>query len=131
MTGVNQASRDFWYSVISRTMSEGPLSFPKLMENGEEVPRPETSGILVRHVGELKGQLADWRASFQDDVRGFHAVEFPERYDCHLDNKDPLKDPLGHLVEDSPATLALAVGLGALATGAAIYAMSRRRGGSE
>lgn len=130
MPGLDLASRDFWYMVISRTMSGGPLNFPKHLESGDEVPRPETSGLLVRHVGELKGQVADWRASFTIDERGFHAVEFTERYECHLDKKDPLKDPLGHLVEDSPGTLALAVGLSALAIGATVYALSKRKGGS-
>jgi len=124
-----QDSRDFWYSVISRTMSDGPLSVDKLLESGEEVPRPEASGLLIRHVGEIKGQIADWRASFDNDERGFHAVEYSDRYDCHLDNKDPLKDPLGHLVEDSPGTLALAVGLGLLAAGATVYALTRKKNG--
>ena len=70
-----QEARDFWRSVVEWTLSEGqPISFPKVLDSGEDVPRPQLSGFMVRSVGELKGQIADWRASLQDDPRGFHAV---------------------------------------------------------
>ncbi len=61
-----QEARDFWRSVVEWTLSEGqPISFPKVLDSGEDVPRPELSGFMVRSVGELKGQIADWRASLQ------------------------------------------------------------------
>jgi hypothetical protein len=98
---------NFWKAVISRTLTGGyngkrPLILSKYFENGSEIPRPEDTSVLNRGLGEIKLQKADWRASFQKLDQGFHAVEFNDRYDCHIDKVDPDKDPIGHLVEDSP-----------------------------
>lgn len=129
---MTEEADEFWRSVIAWVIQEDDtVSFPKFDANGTEVPRPEDSQFLFQSVGELKGQLHDWRASLQDDIRGFHAVEFADRYDCHLDQRDPTKDPLGHLAVDSPATAALAIGLGALAVGGLLYYLSRRGGGGS
>lgn len=121
---IEEDAPGFWQSIIEWTLSEGTLTFPKAQESGLVVPRPEDSGFLVKHVGELKGQLADWRASLDNDQRGFHAVEYEDRFECHIDHKDPFKDPLGHLVEDSPGTLGLIIGgiaVAGLAGGLAYY----------
>jgi hypothetical protein len=77
------------------------------MNNGEQIPSPDLTSptILQKHLGELRGQIADWRASFKDSSAGFHAVEFEDHYETHVDSVDPLKDPVGHLVKDSPGTL--------------------------
>ena len=97
---------NFWQDVIQWTISlDGKFNFLKSLPDGSEVHRPEECTFLKRHIGELKGQIADWRASFTDSDSGFHAVEFEDRYECHIDKKDPFKDPIGHLVEDSPGTL--------------------------
>ncbi|MBX8638631.1 MAG: hypothetical protein KIY11_09805, partial [Thermoplasmata archaeon] len=104
----NEEAISFWKWVISETYEKRQLNLGKQFVNGESIPRPEkTTGMLVRHIGEPKGQIADWRASFADSDEGFHAVEFADRYYCHIDKKDPLKKPLEHLVEDSPQTLEL------------------------
>ena len=99
---------NFWQNVIQWTISqEGKFNLLKRRsDNGAEVPRPELCSFLKKDIGELKGQIADWRAPLANSVKGFHAVEFKDRYECHIDKKDPLKDPVGHLVEDSPSTLA-------------------------
>lgn len=107
MEGYNDAYL-IWNSIIQQTLSAGrPLKFPKTMSNGKQIPPPDQAKptILQRHVGEIKGQIADWRASFEDSSSGFHAVEFEDYYETHIDSIDPLKDPLGHLVKDSPGTL--------------------------
>ena len=107
----------FWQDVIQWTISlGGKFNFLKFLpKEGSEVPRPEGCSFLKKDLGELKGQIADWRASFSDSDTGFHAVEFEDRYECHIDRKDPFKDPLGHLLEDSPGTL-FVVGLVAIGT---------------
>ena len=97
-----------WNSIIEQTLSAGrPLKFSKIMDNGSRIPSPDETRphILQKNLGELKGQIADWRASFKDSKAGFHAVEFNDHYETHIDSVDPKKDPLGHLVNDSPGTL--------------------------
>lgn len=126
-------AQEYWSIVVRETLNgcysgRSPLVIPKNTESDGAAPHPSLAeGVLVQHVGELKGQLADWRASLNETDQGFHAVEFIDRYDCHMDAKDPFKDPLGHLIEDSPGTLAL-VGAVAIvgALGALAYALSRR-----
>ena len=120
----------FWKWVISETYERRQFKLSKLTVNGEIVPRPEdTNGMLVRHIGEPKGQIADWRASFRNTIEGFHAAEYNDYYLCHIDKKDPFKDPLGHLIEDSPQTLELlfVVAL-VLLTGALVYTLTSKKG---
>lgn len=105
---LEQQANDFWKEVISYTLSNGPIQFYKKFDDGRDIPKPENSGILFRHIGELKGQVADWRASLQNRKEGFHVVEYEDHYETHIDSIDPIKDPLGHLVNDSPGTLVLA-----------------------
>jgi|YelNatPaOPRAMG01_1025707.scaffolds.fasta_scaffold40692_2 hypothetical protein len=103
-----------WNSIIEQTISTGkPLRFKKIMNNGQPLPSPgETDPkILVKHVGEPKGQIADWRASFNNSKAGFHAVEFEDYYETHIDSVDPIKDPIEHLLKDSPRTLFGVIGV--------------------
>ncbi len=115
-----QQADDFWKMVISYTLSNGPIKFSKKFDNGEDVPKPEDSTILFKHIGELKNQVADWRASLENKKEGFHLVEFEDHYETHIDSVDPLKDPLGHLINDSPGTLVIA-GIAVLAIGGLAY----------
>lgn len=110
MTEYNKAYV-IWNSIISKTITKGRCTFPKFMENGTRIPSPDETlpKIFQRHVGEPKGQLLDWRASFANSSAGFHAVEFFDRYETHIDSVDPLKYPLGHLIEDSPVTFVLLI----------------------
>jgi hypothetical protein len=97
-----------WSSIIGQTISaDRQLRFEKIMDNGQPIPHPEETDpkILVKHLGEPKGQIADWRTSFNNSDKGFHAVEFVDYYETHIDSVDPLKDPIGHLIKDSPGTL--------------------------
>ena len=86
-----------WADVV-RTVLANPVhvdtSFAK-----STLPPPTSSGF-VASIGELKGQLADWRLPLPDK-RGIHAVEFENKYSAHWDNKDPTMDWLGHLLEDA------------------------------
>lgn len=131
MESEKESAYEFWYSVIQRTLSEKPktFTFSKFDENKKEVPRPEKAkGLIKKHIGEPKGQVADWRASFKDNKEGFHAVEFEDYYECHIDKIDPDKDPLGHLQEDSPGTLGAIFSVGAIILGGvALYYFSKKK----
>ncbi len=131
MGEVNEAY-SIWISIIEQTVSAGhKLKFPKEMDNGEIIPPPDEANpkILRKHIGELKGQKADWRASFENSDHGFHAVEFADHYETHIDSVDPLKDPLGHLVNDSPGTLITIGVISAIAItgGALAYVFTRKK----
>lgn len=119
-----------WISIIEQTVSAGqPLEFPKEMDNGKIIPSPDETKpkILTRHIGEPKWQIADWRASFTDSKKGFHAVEFEDRYETHIDSVDPLKDPLNHLIKDSPKTLVGIISAIVVAGGIVGYAFMRKK----
>ncbi|MHB8396919.1 MAG: hypothetical protein ACYDAZ_06330 [Thermoplasmataceae archaeon] len=132
MTNDHAADR-FWNTVISQTLTGGhdgkhPFVFSKHYENGTEVPRPEASSFLHWGVGELKLESkTDWRASFEDSKQGFHVVEFSDRYECHVDKVDPDRDPLGHLVEDSPGTLVAIAIAGVAAIGGTAYYFYKKK----
>ncbi len=109
-------ANEFWSLVIADALASGHLRVPKMNFRGIPTPRPESSGLFRRSVGEPKGQIADWRANIPNSSRGVHVVEYPGHYAVHVDHYDPAKHPILHLVRDSPLTLAtmLAVGLGSL-----------------
>lgn len=130
-TGVRSAD-SYWTEVARKTLAArrtgaDPLVIPKSLANGMRTPHPsEATGVLVHHIGELKGQVADWRASFSEHDEGFHCVEYHDRYECHVDSKDPFKDPVGHLASDSPGTLVAIGAVAAVGAAAAIaYALTR------
>lgn len=105
-------SYDFWNSVIASVLSFGSMEFSKAGPDGLRVPGPGESGLFRKSVGERKGQLADWRATVPGSRRGVHVVEFPEHYSVHVDRFDPGKDPIRHLLMDSPKTFASIIGAG-------------------
>ncbi|MGC8981991.1 MAG: hypothetical protein ACP5JU_03540, partial [Minisyncoccia bacterium] len=111
-----------WYSIIKSTIEMGHLSFPKTMSDGRAIPSPAEvkPPIFRKHIGEPKGQIADWRASFKDSNTGFHVVEYNDHYETHIDKIDPLKDPIGHLVNDSPGTIILGT-IGVIVIGGLLY----------
>jgi hypothetical protein len=116
----------FWKQVISQTMTGGctgeqPFLLRKKFENRSEVPHPSHTKILKWSIGELKPEpKTDWRASFSNREEGFHAVEFDDRYECHIDKFDSNKHLLNHLIHDSPPTLASLIVAGVVLTAGGI-----------
>ncbi|MHB8567265.1 MAG: hypothetical protein ACYC7D_13170 [Nitrososphaerales archaeon] len=55
-------------------------------------------------LGDKMGALRQFRGR-----SGFHVREYEDRFVFHRDCRDPRKDPMGHLIHDSPETL-LALG---------------------
>ncbi|MGP6220766.1 hypothetical protein [Caldiplasma sukawensis] len=88
----------FWREKIDETVRRGKIEFKK----DDKVPDPSDSGLFRRSVGEIKGQKSDWRHSLQGRREGIHLIEFNDRYEMHVDRYDPSKNPLGHLIFDSP-----------------------------
>lgn len=129
----NNEADEFWKTVITKTLSDGytgkaPLVLSKYLEEGQEIPRPESTTIMTKHIGEIKFQRADWRASFDNSNEGFHAVEFEDRFECHIDKVDPKKDPLGHLIKDSPGTLGLIIASAVtLTVGGIVYFFRKKK----
>jgi len=50
-------------------------------------------------LGERKGAKKQYRYG------NLHIREYDDKYVVHIDRVDPMKDPLGHLLKDSPETL--------------------------
>lgn len=119
-------SPDFWNTVISEVLLRDEITISRTLPDGTTVPHPSESGLFRKSIGELKGQIADWRASIEGSDSGIHVVEFRDRYEVHVDRYDPAKKPVEHIIHDSPKTgAALAIaGLGVLV---AARFLSRRK----
>lgn len=74
---------------------------------------PSKCSYLEHSIGELKGQIADWRGSITGKNEGFHVVEFSDRFECHIDVWGPAKTFWRHLTDDSPGTLGAIFGVAA------------------
>ena len=109
--------RVFWKEQISKALISGKVIINKVDREGDEIPPPGDSGLFKRSVGELRGQMSDWRASIEGSTRGIHVVEFRDHYEIHVDRFDPYKKPVEHLLYDSPV-------YGAILTGVSIVALS-------
>ncbi|MCL5794562.1 MAG: hypothetical protein M1138_07055 [Candidatus Thermoplasmatota archaeon] len=118
-------SRDFdlWNQVLASAVMGNRVLIGKEDLNGNSVTRPESSGLLVRSVGSLSGQKADWRSPIDGSRKGIHVVEYADRYEVHTDRFDPSKRPLEHLVFDYGPVLLK----GALIAIAAQFLASRSR----
>ncbi|MEM0155293.1 MAG: hypothetical protein QW597_01650 [Thermoplasmataceae archaeon] len=124
MTG--ETPPDFWNATLARVLMAGSLTIQKVDSFGNKVPDPFSSGLFRRSIGEPKGQIADWRASIEGSERGVHVVEFRDRYELHVDRYDPYKNPLKHIVYDSPKT-GLSLVLGGIGIALFIRSVVRRR----
>jgi len=61
----------------------------------------EGFGFVETLLGDPKGCLRQYRKG-----NGLHVREYEEHFEIHEDQVDPRVDPLGHLIRDSPETLA-------------------------
>lgn len=90
---------DSWNTVVAMVLVLGSCSIPRrIMDTGPG--DPGKSGLFSRSVGKIRGQFADWRCSIDDSSLGIHVVEYPDRYEVHVDAHDPHKTPLRHLLLD-------------------------------
>jgi hypothetical protein len=74
------------------------------MDDGEiEVPKSVRPIMLdaaqETRLGERRGAKKQYRYG------NLHIREYDDKYVVHVDKVDPRKDPLGHLLKDSPETL--------------------------
>ena len=108
----------FWKKIITKIdlinkKNGGTYRIWKKNIFGVSIPRPEKANLLRWSLGEPKGQIADWRASFLNREEGFHALEYKNYYECHIDRINPHKNLPGHLIQDSPHLLLIAgIGIG-------------------
>ncbi|CAD7767123.1 MAG: hypothetical protein DNFNHJIP_00530 [Candidatus Argoarchaeum ethanivorans] len=83
----------------------------KLLERkqfGENITIPKRdmqipSGCRETLLGDPNGSHKQYRCDQND--QNIHILEYDDRYEVHKDRVDPRKDPLGHLISDSPETL--------------------------
>lgn len=122
---IRKSPYDFWNSVVASVLSYGTMEFSKELPEGGMVPSPEISGLFARSVGEPKGQVADWRSSVPRSMRGVHVVEFEDHYSVHVDQFDPNKAPVRHLLVDSPKTIMSLFSAGLMSL--LFYGIFRRR----
>lgn len=69
-------ANSFWKAVIANTFEnnytgKNPLILSKYFEDGGEIPRPENTNFMKRHLGEIKFQKADCRASLEGIKKDF------------------------------------------------------------
>jgi len=77
-----------------------------------EVPK-EIRPFMLEHAEETKiGQKNGANKQYRYDK--LHIREYDDKYLVHMDNVDPRKDPVGHLIFDAPEVL---IGLAAAAIG--------------
>ncbi len=122
---MDQNSRSFWQIKITEAIQGDVVVVPK-NDGISNVPKPRDSGLFRRSLGEIKGQIADWRASVPGTTQCVHAVEYRDRYEVHLDRYDPGKKPLEHLLYDSPKYAAI-IATGAVATLAIVRTLLRKK----
>ncbi len=90
---------DSWNTLCALAFTVDKIDVPKSIGN------PMETGLFVRSVGKLRGQIRDYRGTVDGSTMGIHVVEFPGHYEVHVDHFDPYKKPLEHLLVDSPDTL--------------------------
>jgi hypothetical protein len=76
---------------VSFIDDEGSIIVPKSV-------RP-TIDYEVTHLGDKKGARQQFRH------KNLHIRDYGDYYTVHIDNIDPRKDPLGHLIIDAPELL--------------------------
>ena len=106
-----------WDSVIRELRSKRPLAAVRIPKDW--FPHPLRIKGMRQGIGLLRGQSADYRMRLPDGG-ALHVREYPAYYKAHLDQVDPVLDPLDHLRRDAPEVFTAAgLALGAI-TGALV-----------
>jgi hypothetical protein len=71
----------------------------------DEIPPEFTRSRLAAR---REGAVASYRDSRRRD--SVHIVEYPDRWELHVDRYNPRREPLGHVLVDAPEQTAAAVG---------------------
>ncbi|AAT42870.1 hypothetical protein [Picrophilus oshimae] len=88
-----------WDKICAIVLIDGNILIKK------PFPSPQDELPFKRSIGEIKGQIADYRLSIENSNLGIHAVEFIDRYEVHVDLFDPYKNPLKHIIFESPGSI--------------------------
>ena len=86
-----------WEQIISAV-----LTLPKhkdIVVKFSEVP--ELPPEFKPRPGDNDGQITDYGLALEDGT-GIHIKVYKDYYKIHWDEKDPIKDPFGHLAYDAP-----------------------------
>lgn len=117
---------DVWNDILSKVVILDKMTVQKIRADGSEIPHPSESGLFRKSIGEIHGQMSDWRASIGGSDRGVHVLEYEDCYKIHVDRYDPSKKPVQHLIKDSPKTGA-AIALAGIGILMAARALTRSR----
>ncbi len=74
-------------------------------DGGNEIEVPKSVRPIMLDAAEETSLGEKRGAKKQYRYGNLHIREYDDKYLLHLDRVDPRKDPLGHLVRDSPETL--------------------------
>lgn len=94
---IPQVSFSSWtplFGVVLRSPKHVDLKVGKQM-------LPKLPIHFKKRLGDPDGQIEDYGYGLEDG-RAIHVKEYVEYYKIHWDERDPSKDPLGHLFYDAP-----------------------------
>ena len=85
-----------------------------------------TSLVLEKDKGALEALVPYFMKGLGGSDRGIHVVEFDDHYEMHIDQFDPRKNPIKHLLIDSPK-YGFAIGAVTLGVGTVLALLRRKR----
>jgi hypothetical protein len=59
-------------------------------------------------LGDRRGAKKQYRSTSTSSSGNLHAREYDNKFTIHIDQEDPRRNPIGHLVKDAPETIAAA-----------------------
>lgn len=126
---------NFWKAVIIKTLEEdhrknSPFEFNKHLQNGNEIPRPQNTSILLsgNPENQSKPRKIEWHATFENIGAGFTVVEYDDKYECYIDPIDSLKDAAGNIKKYVPVTVPEVPTMIQLSNEATIYFFKKKNG---